>query len=137
MPCPNENDNKPFKTGKLSIIVTTNMKKDFLNNQKLSDLLPEETEYMCNSIDRVLNLPGNPKLSEKDQFNLNRTGNLPTSLKVKVGAPVVLTSNHPKAIYRDDGIMNGARGYIQAIQTSQNNPFTTIVPHIVTRFLAL
>ena len=30
--------------------------------------------------------------------------------------------NHKKAIYKDDGIMNAARGYIAAIQVSKENP---------------
>ena len=52
-----ENANENFKSGKLSIIVTTNSKKDLINHQKLNSLLPEEQEYSCNSIDRVTNLP--------------------------------------------------------------------------------
>ena len=54
--CPNENSNEHYKSGKLSIIVTTNRKKDFLNSEKLRDLLPNEREYSCTSIDRVINL---------------------------------------------------------------------------------
>ena len=118
----NEKENESFKTGKLSIIVTTNMKKDFINSQMLSDLLPNEKEYTCSSVDRVVNLPNCPRLSEKEQLNLNKTGNLPTTLKLKVGAPVVITSNHSKAKYREDGIVNGARGYVQAVQTSEIDP---------------
>ena len=85
----------------------------------LSDLLPNEKEYTCSSVDRVVNLPNCPRLSEKEQLNLNKTGNLPTTLKLKVGAPVVITSNHSRAKYREDGIVNGARGYVQAVQISE------------------
>ena len=91
--CSNEKENESFKTGKLSIIVTTNMKRTFVNSQMLSDLLPNGREYSCSSVDRVINLPNCPRLSEKDQLNLNKTGNLPTTLKLKVGAPVVITLN--------------------------------------------
>ena len=35
-----EKHNDSFKTGKLSIIVTTNLKKDFVNKEKLEKLLP-------------------------------------------------------------------------------------------------
>ena len=97
------------------------MKKDYINNEMLKYLLPNEKEYSCSSIDRVVNLPNRPKLSENDLANMSKTGNLPTILKIKVGAPVVITSNHPKAKYKDDGIMNGARGYVQAVQTSSND----------------
>ena len=117
-PSPNENDNNSFKNGKLSIIVTTNMKREYVNSKMLSDLLPSGKEYSCSSVDRVINLPNCPSLTDKDQLNLNKTGNLPTMLKIKIGAPVVITSNHPKAKYKEDVIVNGARGYVQAVQTS-------------------
>ena len=61
-----ENCNDNFKTGKISIVVTTNLKKDLVNNQKLNQLLPNQKEFVCNCVDRVLNLPSGPKLSEKD-----------------------------------------------------------------------
>ena len=57
--------NETFKRGKLLIIVTTNKKKDLINHQKLTQLLPDQKEYTCNSIDRVTNLPGGTKLPEK------------------------------------------------------------------------
>ena len=55
--CPSEFSNDNFKLGKVSIIVTTNAKKDAVNNQKLEELLPSGLEYNCNSVDRVVNLP--------------------------------------------------------------------------------
>ena len=116
-----ENKNENFKCGKISIIVTTNRKKDLVNSQKLNLLLPNQKEYSCNCVDRALNLPNAPRISEKDQQDLNKTGNLPKSLKLKVGAPIVVTSNHSKAKYREDGIVNGARGYVQALQISKEN----------------
>ena len=57
-PTDSENSNDNFKNGKLLIIVTTNKKRDLVNYQKLSQLLPKEKEFICNSIDRVKNLPG-------------------------------------------------------------------------------
>ena len=53
---------------------------------------------------------------------MSKTGNLPKTLRLKVGAPVVITTNHKKAKYREDGIGNGARGYVSAIQVSAENP---------------
>jgi hypothetical protein len=100
-----ENSNEKFKNGTFSIIVTTNRKKDNINRQKLAKLLPDTREYICNSINRVTNLPGNHKVPEK--------------LKEK---PVVITTNHSKQKYREDGIVNGARGYVQAIQVSKQDP---------------
>ena len=116
-----ENSNENFKSGNLSIIVTTNLKKDFVNKHKLDQLLPNEKEYACNSIDRVTNLPSGRKLSNKVKENPGNTGNLQTVLKLKVGAPIVITSNHSKQKYREDGIVNGARGYVKAIQVSKDD----------------
>ena len=116
-----ENSNESFKEGNLLIIVTTNMKKDFINKEKLSKLLPYERQYSCNSIDRVTNLPVGSKLPESMTKNPGKTGNLQEELILKVGAPVVITNNHSKQKYREDGIMNGARGFVQAIQTSIDN----------------
>ena len=96
-----ESLNENFKTGKLSIIVTTNAKKNFVNTQKLIQLLPYVKEYSCNSIDRVTNLPGDNKLPEKLNKNPGLTGNLQDVLKIKVGAPIVITSNHSKQKYRE------------------------------------
>ena len=124
-PNDSENHNEPFKEGRLLIVVTTNKKKDFVNTEKLAKLLPYEMEFTCNSIDRVTNLPVGNQLAEKIKENAGKTGNLETDLKLKVGAPVVITVNHSKQIYTEDGIMNGARGFVQAIQTSTNNPGTS------------
>ena len=108
--------------GKISIIVTVNAKRELVNNKKLDQLLPNQKEYLCNSIDRITNLPFGPKISEKDKGNIGKTGNLPKTLRLKVGAPVVITSNHRKGKYREDGLCNGARGFVQAIQVSNENP---------------
>ena len=126
-----EMSNENFKNGKLSIIVTTNAKKDLINHQKLHQLLPCEKEFTCNSIDRVTNLPVGNTLPEKLRDNSSKTGNLQTELKVKVGAPIVITSNHSKQKYREDGIVNGARGFVQAIQVSRENPDKVEVVWIV------
>ena len=71
IPCESENSNENFKTGKLSIIVTTNKKRNLINKEKLDLLLPNMTSYVCNSIDRVTNLPGNLKLPKSVKNNPN------------------------------------------------------------------
>ena len=113
--------NESFKEGKLLIIVTTNKKKDLVNHQKLAQLLPFEKQYSCDSTDRVTNLPVGTEVLNKVKDNPGKTGNLQTELILRVGAPVVITSNHSKQKYREDGIVNGARGFIQAIQVSKEN----------------
>ena len=121
LPCPEENQNENFKNGKLSIIVTTNRKKDHINNNKLSQLLPDEREFLCNSVDRATNVP-NRKLPKKMGENPGKTANLQNQLRLRKGAPVFITSNHPKRKYKEDGLCNGARGYVQSLQVSPSNP---------------
>ena len=116
--CSNEN----FKSGKLLYIVTTNKKRNFINNKKLKELLPMEKEYVCNSIDNVKNLPYNSKIPNTVNNNPSRTGNLMKEIKLKVNAPIVITTNHSKKKDREDGIMNGARGFVQAVQVSKSDP---------------
>ena len=116
-----ENNNENFKLGKLSIIVTTNPKRDIINSEKLIQLIPHEKEFLCDSIDRITNLPGGQKVPERLKTNPGKTGNLETELRLKVGAPVVITTNHSKQIYREDGIMNGARGYVHLISVSKQD----------------
>ena len=82
--CPSELQNESFKSGKLSIIVTTNAKKDLINREKLEKLLPNQPEFECNSIDRSVNLPVENKLSEQFKHNAGKTGNLETQLRLKV-----------------------------------------------------
>ena len=65
-----EKDNEKFKLGKLSIIVTTNKKREAVNEEKLKTLLPNAREYSCNSVDRVTNVPMQAKLSENEKMNL-------------------------------------------------------------------
>ena len=122
MPCPSELINENFKCGKLSIIVTTNAKKDLINHKKLEQLLPHEKEFICNSTDHAVNLPLRDKLPETFKNNPAKTGNLHTQLRLKIGAPIVVTVNHAKQKYREDGLVNGARGYVHAIQTSKTDP---------------
>ena len=120
--CPSEMSNESFRTGKLSIVVTTNEKKDLINQEKLDKLLPNRMEYNCNSVDRIVNLPAGKDLLKNKSSNPGKTGNLQKQLKLKVGCPVVITSNHSKKKYREDGYVNGARGFVQAIQVSKENP---------------
>ena len=104
-----EECNENFKSGKLSIIVTVNKKINLINSAKLEQLLPNGKEYRCNSVDRVTNVPGNPKIPTSFNDNPGLTGNLQTELIIKVGAPVFITTNHSKLKYKE----NGARGYVQ------------------------
>ena len=71
-------------------------------------------------MDKSTNIPNAPKVSEK--LPLTRTGQLPTKIMFKEGAPVMITSNHSKSKYKNNGIVNGARGYIDSIEPSSSDP---------------
>ena len=117
---PLEEENENFKNGKISIIVTTNKRREEINLEKLEKLIKNETAYNCFSTDRVMNVPKATPLSKDLPYT--QTGQLPPKLVIKKGAPIVITSNHSKAVYKEDGIMNGARGYIAHIQTHDDDP---------------
>ena len=64
--------------------------------------------------DRSTNVSNPPIL--RDDINYTKTGNLAKALVLKIGAPIILTVNHTKAKYREDGIVNSARGYVDSFQ---------------------
>ena len=117
-----ETNNENFKNGNILYIVTTNKKRNFVNNKKMNELLPNAREFVCNSIDNVKNLPAERNLPSNVNDNPAKTGNLLNILKIRIGVPIVVTCNHSKKKYREDGIMNGARGFVQAVQVSKEDP---------------
>ena len=117
--CPNENDNLKYAEGKLSIIVTNNEDRERINLEKLNKLLPNEKSYTMSSKDEATNLRNPPEISKK--IPLTQTGQLEHQIVFKKGAPVMITSNHHQQRYKNNGIVNGSRGYIDSIQTSKTN----------------
>ena len=118
--CSSEDDNEKYASGKFSIIVTNNKAREVINNAKLEKLLPNKKTYLSHAVDKSTNNPNAPKISEK--LPLTRTGQLPTNLLFKEGAPVMITSNHSKSKYKNNGMVNGARGFIDSIQASVADP---------------
>ena len=102
-----ENENENFKNGKLSIICTTNKYREEINREKLAKLLPTEKLYKCFSVDRSLNVTTTAAL--KKDIPYTQTGSLQAELHIKIGAPIVITANHRKREFKEDGILNGAR----------------------------
>jgi chromosomal replication initiation ATPase DnaA len=124
-----EQSNESFKHGKLSIIVPTNKKREQINQDKLSKLLSNEKLYYASATDRATNFrkvsDPQKQQSKKDESQLS------ASLLLKKNAPVVITSNHSEAKYRQDGINNGARGYIDSIQRNPDDPTIVEVVWVV------
>ena len=75
---PLEDENENFKSGAISIIVTTNKMREEVNHDKLNKLLPNERLYECFSTDRVMNVPKAAPLSENIPYT--QTGQLAPKL---------------------------------------------------------
>ena len=118
--CPSEFENKKFADGKLSIIVTTNADREKINSEKLEQLLPLEKAYNISARDESTNMRNPPKVPKSSP--LTKTGQLENEILIKKGAPVMLTSNHRQQRYKNNGMVNGSRGYVDSIQISKTNP---------------
>ena len=118
--CPNANDHEMYKSGKLCIIVTTNEERERINNEKLHQLLPDKRSYIVSSSDEATNIANPPPLL--DNLPMSKTGQLERQIVFKEGAPVMITTNHENKKYKNNGIVNGSRGYIDSIQTVKGNP---------------
>ena len=57
-----------------------------------------------------------------DTVSYSKTNGMMKNLIIREGAPVMITNNHKTARYKEDGIVNGAKGYIDYIQMSKKNP---------------
>ena len=90
-----------------------------INDFKLDILLPNCQSFFCNSRDQSTNLSNPPELPSN--LNYTETGNLSKTLRLKVGAPIMLTVNNSKSKYREDGICNGARGFIDSFQVASGS----------------
>ena len=118
--CPRENDNMQYAKGKLSIVVTTNEAREKINLDLLEKLIPDKKAYTMSARDQSTNIANPPPLSSK--LPLTATGQLQTKMIFKENAPVMITSNHSIQKYKNNGIVNGARGYIDSIQHNKENP---------------
>ena len=118
--CPSEENNEQYAKGKLSIIVQINSERDRINREKLSTLLPNEKEYFVSSKDQSTNVKNAPKTFEK--LPLTQTGQLENRFIFKKLCPVQVSTNHPQQRYKNNGFVNGVRGYVDSIQVSRDNP---------------
>ena len=58
--CPNEDKNDMFREGKISIIVTTNLKRVHINDSKLTNLIDDEQEVSNICVDICTNIENAP-----------------------------------------------------------------------------
>ena len=118
--CPSEENNEQYAKGKLCIIVQTNKERDRINQEKLLTLLPNEKAYLVSSNDQSTNVKNAPRTFET--LPLTQTGQLENQLIFKKHCPVQVSTNHPQLRYKNNGIVNGVRGYVDSIQVSKDNP---------------
>ena len=76
-----ENQNESFKEGKLSIIVTTNKRRQAINETKLMTLLEFEKSYEIIATDRSTNLANPPEVP--NNLAVTQTGGLEKRLIIK------------------------------------------------------
>jgi len=108
--CEYVESNENFQSGRVAIIAADNAKVDWINNKKLSTLLPDEEEHYFTAIDKMKNVDRNaPNLAH---VPYTKTGGLKTNLKLKVGACVMITMNLDK----NDLLTNGQRGFVFGIE---------------------
>ena len=69
---------KNFKNGKVSIIVTTNKRRQEINEAKLESLLKNEKSYEVLAIDRCTNLENPPEVPSN--MTVTQTGGLEKKL---------------------------------------------------------
>ncbi|HIF60881.1 MAG TPA: hypothetical protein EYQ26_15580 [Rhodospirillales bacterium] len=119
-----EKSNENFNTGKIAILVTTNSKKDGINLRKLRALLPDEEEHTCLSVDKIKN--ANTYKPALGTVSFHKKKGMVQNLIIRNKAPVIITTNHSKGRYKEDGISNGSRGYIDYIQTDKDGKVTII-----------
>ena len=128
---PEELDNENFKNGTVSIVVTTNEDREAINLAKLRALLPNAKEYTCLSNEKVTNRKHHTPVPET--VCKHQTHGMMKKLIIREGATVMITTNHQVPRYKEDGLTNGAFGYIDFIQVSKKDPEVVDIIWVVFR----
>ena len=102
--CPSENDNSMYTSGRFCIIVPNNKAREKINSEKLATLLPNGKSFVADAKDKSSGNPNAPKVSK--DLPLSKTGQLPSRVILKEGAPVMITSNHQIKKYKDNGLVS-------------------------------
>lgn len=100
-------------------LVTTNEAREEINLAKLRTLLPYEKEYVCLSSDKMTNRAGSVP---PGSVSYSKSHGMMTNLIIRKNAPIMMTTNHTVARFKEDGLCNGLCGYIDFIQVNSQNP---------------
>ena len=92
----------------MAYIVADNKRREEINNNLVNKFYTDEemVEHMADD-----KLSGDGYIDDKLPYT--QTGNLPRSLKVKKNVPVMITVNSIHKRYKENGIVNGARAFIE------------------------
>ena len=87
-------------------------------------MLPDEEEHTCLTIEKIKN-PDTYKPA-MGAVSFHKKKGMLQNLIIRNKAPVIITTNHSIGRYKEDGISNGSRGYIDYIQTDKDGKVTII-----------
>ena len=115
--CDLEKDDTSWKNGEVLYIVKDNKKREEINMRKLSEFEPVQPIYTSTSKDISIDSDQTANISADVPYT--QTGYIPKSISVKKNAPIMLTQNHTNRSFREDGICNGNRGFIDRVDFSK------------------
>ena len=110
----------------------TNSKASEVNTEKLAKLLPNEQLFISLAKDSPSSIDA-PAI--KESLPYTTTGQLPSSLHLKKGAPIMITANSKVKKYKENGICNGARGYIHDIYVETDINGVDVVSVVWVKFI--
>ena len=91
----------------MAYIVADNKRREEINNNLVEKFHADDDMVENVAVD---DFSGEGYVDEKLPYT--QTGNLPRNLKVKKNVPIMITVNSINKRYKENGIVNGARGYI-------------------------
>ena len=95
---------------------------DKQNTHMLDSIAPQSAQFVIKAIDSIAGQTSHISLSSLSDKR-SETGGLHITLKLTIGARIMLTTN----VDVSDGLVNGARGKVVHIVTNNNNEVTSIL----------